>query len=390
MIQLNHEIERTKDLLETKDTSFNYVMHSHLKELMKLKAFKSSLSDATKAPELLTEGHQESLDDIVSDLYDKVSCITYKTARQKAVDSVFKNIDLDIREYPELTDLIEQGKLPKSKKVKERWHIPTVEECINLKDKFPKNRTIWTTDSVTEKNNDGDKQEYDLVFGTSSEKSDHASIFGIEKYFTYAVKGKKIKYLGFKTKLIAMMLAEQLNDKPSKYVHKERDTNNETKHKTKFTTPFKYVMFHYAFGSEYTIPTDSRAFAIRGKIGKTKKHDGIKGKDFEYSDAGLVHARFYIDQEIRKNGLDTDLHFNQSDYSFIEVYGPKMWIKITGWKTNFDFVGHKLQIIKRYYTVDDRYSITESYSKRLIVDNKIDFSISALPSNMLIGLSSWK
>lgn len=160
---------------------------------------------------------------------------------------------------------------------------------------------------------------------------------------------------------------------------------------SRFKTGMKYVTFHYAFGNMSSAPKDSRNFAMRAFIAESNLNPvGIKLKDFEVNDTGLVNARYYIDSEIKRLGLDIPLHFKDGDYNFIDVYGPRMWIKVSGFKSKFDYDLNRQIIINKYFDVADKYAIDNSFAKRVIIDNKPDIDIKNLSAKLISNITIYK
>lgn len=160
--------------------------------------------------------------------------------------------------------------------------------------------------------------------------------------------------------------------------------------KSKFRTGIPFVSMHYSFGSQDQAPTDMKSFAFRAYRGASKNNVAdIKLKDFELNDAGLINGRFYIDQEIRKNGYDLELYFSQYDYEFIHTYGPRNWVNVTGYKSDFNYDHYVNEIIDRYFDISDHWVITNSFSKRVIVDRKPTIRKEEVSQAVLSNLSKW-
>ena len=160
----------------------------------------------------------------------------------------------------------------------------------------------------------------------------------------------------------------------------------------KFVTDIQFVSFHYVFaGTEKIPPSDMSRFSFRAHRRKSKQNSSeIKFKDFELNDAGLINARFYVDREIRTKDLNLKLYFKTRDYLFIEKFGPRMWIKATGFKSVFKYDEYVDVIINRYFDIPDDYTIEESIPRRVVVDRKPDIELSSLDPNWLKGLSNFK
>ena len=160
---------------------------------------------------------------------------------------------------------------------------------------------------------------------------------------------------------------------------------------TKFKTGMKYVSFHYAFCNMKNAPKNSHNFTMRGYIAKSDMNPvGIKIKDFEVNDTGMVNARYYIDSEIKRLGLDIPLYFREGDYKFIEKYGPRMWIKFSGFESGFDYDKNKRIIIDRYFDINDKYTIDDSFAKRVIIDTKPNVEIEAISAKLLSNITTFK
>jgi len=161
--------------------------------------------------------------------------------------------------------------------------------------------------------------------------------------------------------------------------------------KTKYTTNIKYVMFHYAFSkTQSDAPLDARHFSIRACVVKSKMNPvGIKLKDFELNDIGLINGRFYIDDEIKRLGLDIPLYFNEIDYNFISKYGARNWVKYSNFKSNFDYTSAMNDVITRYFDVPEKYTIGQSFAKRLIIDRSPEIEAKDIDAK-LSGISQFK
>jgi hypothetical protein len=148
---------------------------------------------------------------------------------------------------------------------------------------------------------------------------------------------------------------------------------------------------HYSFGSQDQAPMDMKAFAFRACRKKSANCSiEIPAKDFELNDIGLIHGRFYIDQTIRNKGYDLELYFAQADYEFIKFYGPRMWIKATGYVSGFKYNDYTREVIERYFDVSHEHTIVKSFSKRVIIDNSPYFESATLDSRLIAELSNFK
>jgi len=372
---IESEMTRTKKLLNTPSDAFNYIMYAHLRELAKLKSFytknfKDIDKDTVKA----------NFEVIQDDIIDVISGIKFKDKRDDAAQRWANLHSIDLTTCPDILVEIEKGETRRVQKAA-RWELPSSTFCLKYIDKLVTKRTIWLNETRDVEYSDKTMTTLPCTFGTASHIV--APVYPKERYFTTAVKGEKIIELGYLNRDDAIAEVSKLNDN----LGGRRSTA--LKKKSKFKTPFKYVSFHYAFGGAEQSPTDSKAFALRGGISKTKMHAGIKFKDFEYSEIGMIHARFYVDQQIRSLGLDLPLVFSQADYDFIHNFGPRMYIEFTGWSSSFEYNKYKMEIIHRYYDVSEKYKVVESYSKRLIKDTKPEIKAGQLSAAEVANLSKF-
>jgi len=265
------------------------------------------------------------------------------------------------------------------------WRLPTVKEMEHFLKlgKNPIKLNVWTK-SI--KNNVASIFGCDTGFNQKIDKSSGITSFVVITDGKHLVridglyKFKEANELGinyipnekdffnFKTSQKVIEKKAYKKAKSTNSVGRRRSTAKPSK--SKFKTGVKYVSFHYSFGSQEQAPTDTRAFSIRAVLNPSMSNKvGIKIKDFECNDYGVINARFYIDSEIRRLGLEVPLYFTQSQYTFISQYGARMFVLSTGFKSDLDFDKAKLEIINRYYDVADDFIVKESFSKRLIVDH---------------------
>lgn len=231
---------------------------------------------------------------------------------------------------------------------------------------------------------------------TLAEKADYFKRFYI---FSTSINAKKNAvptrvekpYVLNEVKLVDLKkpLKENVETKPRHNTGTRREIVKAKK--SKFRTGVLFVSMHYSFGSQSLAPMDMRAFAFRAGRRKSKNNNiEIKNKDFELNDTELINGRFYIDQEIRKNGYDIELSFAQADYEFIKVYGPRMWIKVTGYKSGFKYEENTREVIDRYFDVSYEHSIVKSFSKRVIVDTNPYSESVTLDSRLIAKISNFK
>lgn len=393
------EIKRLKSFVNNNGfhngTAINQIVRRYRRELKHhLLIMQDDLKDEqkAKADEAPKKG---PFDDIIEIL----SGIKYRDERWIKAMSWCEAKRYAPAQATELFNEVSKGKErpAKSKRnIKNKWHIPTLKEmeALTIHPDYPKNRTVWIWDRHNGEN---------MTFGVNTRISSSVNaLIPYEKYFTTLVKtvGKEIKIQTFglmsfedAKKLAAVSNARVPNSTPTKKVKKGSGVRRSTPKvsNTKWKINMKYVNFHYAFGGMKNAPIDSRNFAIRGYIAASAINPvGIKIKDFEFNDVGIINARFYVDSEIRSLGLDIPLHFTYGDdYEFIAKYGPRMWIKMTNYKSGFDYTTAADDIINRYFDVADKHIIKESYTKRIVIDNKPMVHRKELDDNLLT-LSKFK
>ena len=283
-----------------------------------------------------------------------------------------------------------------NKSLQHSWYIPTY---IELQKFFatgllPKHLNIWVQ-------SEGDKlQNFGLNFGNLRKTTEIAKHFliltdgkhlhQVEGLFTYEEACKKANDLCFNGpelnnfESVQNLIQKQAYKKAKGTASVGRRRSTAKAKRSKFRTGVKYVSFHYSFGKQDQAPTDTKAFCIRAVINSSDSNPvGIKIRDFECNDVGIINARHYIDSEIRRLGLEVPLYFTQKQYKFISAFGARNYVLVTDFKSELDFDKAKHEIIDRYFDIPDNFVIAESYSKRLVVDhskliNKNTFSKSVI------------
>ena len=226
------------------------------------------------------------------------------------------------------------------------------------------------------------------------------------KFHIVLVKnGKKsflFKRVGFEDIRLIEKIVEEYNTKPKTRIKKTKAVSEGTKKNqrrskhipmnTKHKTGILYVSAHVPFGRTMAYkeaPLRSNVFSMRAYIKPTFENEGILYKDFEFNDVGLINGRFYIDSEIKRLKYTNDLYFKKTDYDFIEQYGPTNWIKLSGFKSDFNYDDYMYQQTNRYFDLDPSYEIPESFPSRIIQDYHEEVQMCDIPSNMLHNITKF-
>ncbi len=151
------------------------------------------------------------------------------------------------------------------------------------------------------------------------------------------------------------------------------------------------VSVHCPFGpSTKSESFQSNGISFRARFSKSKRCiNGIKPKYFEFSDAGLVAGRFYLDTYIIENGLDMHLHYSRKDYDFIAKYNANTWIEATAYDSGFDYLGVGTVLLNKYSTVDREYMIPKSYPRKIITVPE-SMLLSVIPADEFSELSNFR
>jgi len=401
---IEEELERVKSFVNNNfdnSAAVNYIVREYRSNLKKhLSVLINDMETFKEPPNVrISYDHHEPYDKFYG-ITEIISGMRWQIDRLKAANDWCNVNNIGLVEANELMELASQGEVKSDKSlstIKKLWRFPTEDEVVRtLKHrrlyKKISARRVWldnhkliglTTYMVETKDQDErnkvDCKHFGLVVKNTSKGLEFKSLDGL---YTFDDVVEKIQSMNIKT------TAAKIRVRKGEKSGVRRSTPKVSN--TKFMIDMKYVNFHYAFGNSDSAPVDSRNFAIRGYIAKSAINPiGVKLKDFELNDAGVVNARFYIDSEIKDLGLDIPLRFNTHDYQFIHKYGARMWVKVTGYNSGFDYEASKLEVIERYYDVADKYAIAGSYAKRIVIDNKPNITLDQIEAKYLIGLSKF-
>jgi len=399
-IQLvEEELERVKSFNNqhfNNLTAVNFIVREYRSNLKKHLINLKEDSGEFNVPASEPEDSNIRIKGLYDDIIDVVSGMRFKDNRFKAATNWCTLQNINPNDALILFEEVGKGEdnfleEEEIKNIDKGWRLPELNEMKTLFHrkvyKENKHRCIWL--------------QHGSVFSLSSKNIIYSHEYvGFATFFIILVRSTK-KGLQFKS-IEGLYNIHQIDDITEIVNEKKVVRKTSTKSGVRRSTPrkskskfeiknMKYVNFHYAFGNIESAPVDSRNFAIRGYIAKSGINPiGIKIKDFELNDTGIINARFYIDAEIKDLGLDIPLRFKQADYVFIAKYGPRMWIKVTGYKSGFDFDKSKQEVIDRYFDVADKYAIDNSYAKRIVVDNKPDLAINTIPAKYFVGVSTFR
>lgn len=377
-------------------TEVSEQLQTIIDNLEKIDFTKSSISSELRG----SDNNVDKFEEII----EVVSGLRWKDDRTIHALTWCKINNIDVKDAAELFKIVNYGEEKSDKSEKAEligWRIPTVNELKTFikhrkKSKDYLHRRVWCL-------NNNKPQLIGLKSFIVSKESVNEYANTIP-YFAIIVrdtpKGLKFEPLdGFFLYKQLLEKVKELNLRKVKSIRKTQKTRTFVQssgarrsspkvNNTKFKTGMKYVVFHYAFGSIDTAPKDSRNFAMRGYIAKSLINPvGIKIKDFEVNDIGMINARYYIDSEIKRLGLDIPLHFKEGDYKFIDKYGPRMWIKVSEFKSGFEYDLNKQIIIDKYFDIADKYTIDNSFAKRIVIDTKPDIDIKKISAKMLSNVT---
>ncbi len=308
---------------------------------------------------------------------------------KKVVDVKIDNLDeIDDTDVSVVSDTSDTTLFP-------RWRIPTITEFNKFfkKGLLPKHLNVWADGTQTFGLNSGFVEETTSFAKHFLLLTDGKNLHRVKGLFTYQEALEvatdlfinETEFNNFESTLKLIQKATYKKATGTGAVGRRRSTAKPMR--SKFKTGVKYVSFHYGFGKQEQAPIDTKAFCVRAVINASQSNPvGVKIRDFECNDVGIVNARHYIDSEIRKLGLEIPLYFTQSQYAFISQYGARMYVTVTEFKSELDFDKAKFEIMDRYFDIPDNFVIAESFAKRLVVDHKPQIATDTISPAILNNL----